>query len=179
MADFKKFASQLGEPVIKPDAPARGAGVGVWGRDFATEAEMAAFFRNVYSKGRVIVEERIEGEESSFQAFSDGRHFIVAPQTRDYKRALEGDKGRLTGGMGSYRSEKENLPFLEPSEWNHIVAEEERAFRRWKGRGSQPGLRGIVLYDALDAHGPWVQDPRAEQQGREHRADQSPDHYEG
>ena len=64
---------------------------------------MVSFFRNVYSKGRVVVEERLEGEESSFQALSDGRHFIVAPQTRDYKRALDDNKGRLTGGMGSYR----------------------------------------------------------------------------
>ncbi|MDA4122479.1 MAG: hypothetical protein OK456_04770 [Thaumarchaeota archaeon] len=149
LSEFGRFADGLGEPVIKPDAPARGAGVGVWGRDFRTKAEMAAFFRNVLSKGRVVVEERVEGEESSFHAFSDGKHFIAAPQTRDYKRALEGDEGKLTGGMGSYRSEKEHLPFLRPSEWERVVAEEERAFRKWKGRGSQPGLRGIVLYDAL------------------------------
>jgi phosphoribosylamine---glycine ligase len=135
--------------VIKPDAPARGAGVGVWGTDFATEEEMVSFFRNVYSKGRVVVEERIEGEESSFQAFSDGQHFIPAPLTRDYKRALDGNGGRLTGGMGSYRGPGDALPFLPPSEWDRVVRVEEDAFRRWKGRGSEPGLRGIVLYDAL------------------------------
>jgi phosphoribosylamine--glycine ligase len=149
VAQFKRFASEVREPVIKPDAPARGAGVGVWGRDFGTEKEMVAFFRNVYARGRVVVEERVEGEESSFQAFSDGRHFVVAPQTRDYKRALEGDHGRLTGGMGSYRGPEAHLPFLRPSEWEHIAAAEKSAFDRWRGRGSEPGLRGIVLYDAL------------------------------
>jgi len=149
IASFKRFASEIKEPVIKPDAPARGAGVGVWGNDFVTENEMLAFFRNVYSKGRVVVEERVTGEESSFQAFSDGRHFIVAPQTRDYKRALDGDQGRLTGGMGSYRDAKLHLPFLRPSEWDSVVSAEERAFARWRGRGSNPGLRGFVLYDAL------------------------------
>jgi len=146
---FKRFVSEITEPVVKPDAPARGAGVGVWGKDFNTESQMVAFFRNLLSKGRVVVEEKVEGEESSFQAFSDGTHFVVAPQTRDYKRALEGDHGRLTGGMGSYRGTEDHLPFLRASEWDHIVSSEERAFARWRGRGSEPGLRGIVLYDAL------------------------------
>jgi phosphoribosylamine--glycine ligase len=146
---FKRFASELKEPVIKPDAPARGAGVGVWGQEYSDEDGMVSFFRNVYSKGRVVVEERLEGEESSFQALSDGRHFIVAPQARDYKRALDGNKGKLTGGMGSYRDSEANLPFMRPSEWGSIVSQERSAFMRWKGRGSDPGLRGFVLYDAL------------------------------
>jgi len=148
-ADFRRFASELKEPVIKPDAPARGAGVGVWGREFTTEDGMLAFFRNVFSKGRVVVEERLEGEESSFHALSDGRHFIVAPQTRDYKRALDGNKGRLTGGMGSYRDAAQHLPFIRQSEWDSLVMQEREAFRGWKGRGSNPELRGFVLYDAI------------------------------
>jgi len=151
VADLKVFSKELvgGGFVIKPDAPARGTGVGVWGKDFRTGEEAAAFFRNVYSKGRVVVEERIEGEESSFQAFSDGRHFVAAPLTRDYKRALDGDGGKLTGGMGSYRGPKEVVPFLPPSEWEKVVRLERDAFEKWKGGGSNPGLRGIVLYDAL------------------------------
>jgi phosphoribosylamine---glycine ligase len=150
VAELRSFTKGLkGGFAIKPDAPARGAGVGVWGKDFLTEDEAVAFFRNVYSKGRVVVEERIEGEESSFHAFSDGRHFVPAPLTRDYKRALDGDKGKLTGGMGSYRGPEDRLPFLPPSEWDSVVRMEREAFERWKGRGSNPGLRGIVLYDAL------------------------------
>jgi len=150
VSDLRRFSRELTDGfVIKPDAPARGAGVGVWGKDFKTEEEAMEFFRNVYSKGRVVVEERIEGEESSFHAFSDGRHFVAAPLTRDYKRALDGDRGRLTGGMGSYRGPKEVLPFLPSSEWGQVMRLEQAAFEKWKGRGSNPGLRGIVLYDAL------------------------------
>ncbi|MDG6914848.1 MAG: hypothetical protein JRN58_10090 [Nitrososphaerota archaeon] len=150
VADLRRLSRDLsGGFVIKPDAPARGAGVGVWGKDFQTEDEAAAFFLNVYSKGRVVVEERLEGEESSFHAFSDGKHFVAAPLTRDYKRALDGDEGRLTGGMGSYRGPRESLPFLPPAEWERVVSLEQAAFERWKGKGSNPGLRGIVLYDAL------------------------------
>ena len=150
VADLRGLSKELGGGfAIKPDAPARGAGVGVWGKDFSTEEEAVAFFLNVYSKGRVVVEERIEGEESSFHAFSDGRHFVAAPLTRDYKRSLDGDRGKLTGGMGSYRGPQEGLPFLPPSEWERVVRLERDAFEKWKGRGSNPALRGIVLYDAL------------------------------
>jgi phosphoribosylamine--glycine ligase len=148
--DFNRFSKGLSNGfAIKPDAPARGAGVGVWGKDFRTQEESVDFFRNVYSKGRVVVEERIVGEESSFHAFSDGRHFVPTPLTRDYKRALDGDAGKLTGGMGSYRGPNEVLPFLPPSEWENVVRLEREAFEKWKGEGSNPGLRGIVLYDAL------------------------------
>jgi phosphoribosylamine-glycine ligase len=147
--DLKVAIAKMERPVIKPDAPARGAGVGVWGSDFGTEEETERFFLKAYSKGRVVVEERVEGEESSFHAFSDGRHLCVAPLTRDYKRALDGNHGRLTGGMGSYRDAAERLPFITDAEWSEVVSAEDRAFRKWKGRGSNPGLRGIVEYDAL------------------------------
>ena len=146
---FRRFASGRDGIVIKPDAPARGAGVGVWGSDFHDEAEASSFFLNVLSKGRAVVEEKVEGEESSFHAFSDGRHFVPAPLTRDYKRSLDGNRGKLTGGMGSYRGRWMGLPFVGGSDWERLVAAEERAFRRWKGRGSKSGLRGIVLYDAI------------------------------
>lgn len=147
--DLKVAIEEMNQPVIKPDAPARGAGVGVWGSDFRTEEEAERFFMNAYSKGRVVVEERVEGEESSFHAFSDGRHLCVAPLTRDYKRALDGNRGRLTGGMGSYRDTTERLPFITDAEWSEVVSAEEKAFRKWKGKGSNPGLRGIIEYDAL------------------------------
>ena len=149
LSELKTFASEHDGIVIKPDAPARGAGVGVGGTDFRSDEEMSSFFLNVLSKGRVVVEEKIQGEESSFQAFSDGRHFVPAPLTRDYKRSLDGSKGKLTGGMGSYRDAGEGLPFIRKADWERLAGAEERAFRRWKGRGSRPGLRGIVLYDAI------------------------------
>ncbi len=149
LSDFRSFTSGRPGVVIKPDAPARGAGVGVWGADFSSGAESSSFFLNVLSKGRVVVEEKVQGEESSFHAFSDGKHFVAAPLTRDYKRSLDGNRGKLTGGMGSYRGSGQSLPFVGQADWERLAEAEERAFRRWKGRGSQPGLRGIVLYDAI------------------------------
>jgi len=146
---FRRVLRRIPFPVIKPDAPERGAGVGVWGSDFDTIEDAEAFFLNLLAKGRVVVEERVEGEESSFHAISDGRHFIPLPLTRDYKRSLENNAGSLTGGMGSYRGPKNSLPFLSDSDWESLADREERAFRKWKGRGSRPGLRGVVLYDAI------------------------------
>jgi phosphoribosylamine--glycine ligase len=149
MKEFRGTVRDLGRVVIKPDAPARGAGVGVWGSDFHTPEEAAEFFTQTLEKGSVVVEEQIEGEESSFHAFSDGRHFVPTPMTRDYKRGLDGNRGPLTGGMGSYRGADERLPFIREADWAQLVEAEERAFRVWKGRGSNPGLKGIVLYDAI------------------------------
>jgi phosphoribosylamine--glycine ligase len=134
---------------VKPDAPARGAGVGVWGSDFGTSKGAEDFFMGLLSKGRVVVEERVEGEESSFHAFSDGKHFVPSPLSRDYKRSRENNRGSLTGGMGSYRGSSNHLPFLSESDWDLLVSEEARAFKKWKGRGSNLGLRGVVLYDAI------------------------------
>lgn len=149
VSDLRRWVGEVRSVVIKPDAPARGAGVGVGGSEFKTENEMVAFFRGVCSKGRVLVEEKVEGEESSFHAFSDGKHFVPTPMTRDYKRATDGDGGKLTGGMGSFRDAGTFVPFVSRSEWEAVVRAEESAFRKWRGNGSKPGLRGIVLYDAL------------------------------
>ena len=149
LAELRRFASEHEGVVVKPDAPARGAGVGVGGADFRSDEQLASFFLDVLSRGTAVVEEKVQGEESSFHALSDGKHFVPAPLTRDYKRSLDGDRGKLTGGMGSYRGQRAGLPFIGGPDLERLVAAEERAFRRWKGRGSQPGLRGIVLYDAI------------------------------
>jgi phosphoribosylamine--glycine ligase len=50
----------------------------------------------------VVIEERLEGREVSAHAFSDGRTTAPMPFSCDYKRALDGDEGLNTGGMGAY-----------------------------------------------------------------------------
>jgi phosphoribosylamine--glycine ligase len=51
---------------------------------------------------RVVVEERLEGEEASLIALSDGRNAVALPLARDHKRLADGDRGPNTGGMGAY-----------------------------------------------------------------------------
>ncbi|MEW6505997.1 MAG: hypothetical protein AB1457_18760, partial [Chloroflexota bacterium] len=90
------------QAVVKPDKPAAGKGVGVWGDHFTNREQLFEHFLSNFQYGSVIIEEKVEGEESSFQAFCDGKHLVPLPDTRDYKRAFDGDKGPNTGGMGSY-----------------------------------------------------------------------------
>jgi phosphoribosylamine--glycine ligase len=134
---------------VKPDAPAAGKGVGVWGDHFTSREQIHEHFAVNYREGAVIVEEKLEGEESSFQALCDGEHLIPLPETRDYKRAFDGDMGPNTGGMGSYKDVGECLPFMTRRDREREVEIVERIFRRLRGRGRNPGLIGMPFYVAF------------------------------
>jgi phosphoribosylamine--glycine ligase len=134
--------------VVKPDKPTAGKGVGVWGDHFKSRKQLFEYFLSNYQYGTVIVEEKIDGEESSFQAFCDGKHFVPLPDTRDYKRAFDNDKGPNTGGMGSYKGVEDVLPFLTESDRAKEIRLIERIFRKWKGI-DDTALRGIPLYVAF------------------------------
>jgi len=109
------------EVAVKPDRPATGKGVGVWGNHFRTRDELFQHFMSIYEHGPVLVEEKIEGEEFSLQFFSDGRHLIETPCVRDYKLAFDGDRGPNTGGMGCYKGAGNRLPFMSGSDWKEGI----------------------------------------------------------
>jgi len=155
---FKWLDELENRVAVKPDRPAAGKGVGVWGDHFNTREEIYEHFMANFKEGPVIVEEKIEGEESSFQAFCDGRHLVPLPETRDYKRAFDGDKGPNTGGMGSYKDMGSYLPFMDRSDWEKEKAIVERIFSRLRGDGSNPEIRGIPFYVAFihTAKGPMI-----------------------
>jgi len=95
LADFEA------PPVIKDDALAGGKGVTV--AETLDEALVAAetIFRS-RPDARVVVEERLEGDELSAMAFCDGQTASLLPPACDYKRLRDGDQGPNTGGMGAY-----------------------------------------------------------------------------
>src|SRR6202035_4576900 len=53
------------------------------------------------ASSKVVVEQFLEGIELSVFVLSDGTHYKVLPEAKDYKRIGEGDTGLNTGGMGS------------------------------------------------------------------------------
>ena len=134
---------------IKPDRPTAGKGVGVWGDHFNTREQLIEHFLSNYEYSAVIVEEKIDGEESSFQAFCDGKHLAPLPETRDYKRAFDEDKGPNTGGMGSYKDVGDWLPFMTSADKEKEIQIVNKIFKKLKGKGSNPGLRGIPFYEAF------------------------------
>ena len=90
--------------VIKADGLAAGKGVCVTADVAEAEAFIAACLhhrRFGESGEHVLIEEFLEGEEASVMAVCDGRHFLLLPPARDYKRAGDGDLGPNTGGMGA------------------------------------------------------------------------------
>jgi phosphoribosylamine--glycine ligase len=134
---------------VKPDRATAGKGVGVWGDHFNTPQEVFEHFISNYEHGPVIIEEKVVGEESSFQTFCDGKRIIALPETRDYKRAFDGDEGPNTGGMGSYKDAGDILPFMTSHDREKEVELVNRVFNELKGKGSNPELRGVPFYAAF------------------------------
>ena len=134
--------------VVKPDKPAAGKGVGVWGDHFNTREQLFEHFLSNFQYGSVLIEEKIEGEESSFQALCDGKHLVPLPDTRDYKRAFDDDKGPNTGGMGSYKNVGDVLSFLSSEDKARETEIVTKIFNKWKENDSK-GLRGVPLYVAF------------------------------
>lgn len=136
--------------VVKPDYPSAGKGVGVWGDHFINREQLFKHFLANFQHGNVIIEEKVEGEEVSFQAFCDGEHLVPLPDTRDYKRAFDDDQGPNTGGMGSYKNTGDILPFVTRNDRNKEVKIVNKIFEKWKLKvEDKSGLRGVPFYVAF------------------------------
>lgn len=94
-----------GPCVVKADGLAAGKGVTVCAGPAEAEralAEAMGARRFGAAGARVVVEERLVGEEVSYYALSDGTHVVPLAAAQDHKRALDDDRGENTGGMGAY-----------------------------------------------------------------------------
>lgn len=101
--------------VVKADGLAAGKGV-IVAAD-AREAEQAVIdlmARRAHGDAgrRVLIEDRLEGPEVSVLAFVSGRRVYPLLPARDYKRALDGDRGPNTGGMGAIAPARVSLADL-------------------------------------------------------------------
>ncbi len=91
--------------VVKADGLAAGKGAIVCSnRNEALEAiDIIAREKRFGTAGnRLIIEDRLVGEEASILAITDGRTILSLPPAQDHKRAYDGDLGPNTGGMGAY-----------------------------------------------------------------------------
>lgn len=111
MADF--ILSLEGNYVVKADGLMGGKGVKVSGEHLMIEEEGIGYAEECVKKfGRVVVEEKLIGQEFSFMSFVDGKHVVDMIPVQDHKRAFDADRGANTGGMGSYSDANHLLPFL-------------------------------------------------------------------
>ena len=100
--------------VVKPDGLAGGKGVKVSGEHLKSVDEGIEYaLKIISSKQKVVIEEKLEGEEFSLQCLTDGVSVLPMPLAQDHKRAFEDDSGPNTGGMGSYSCRDHLLPFID------------------------------------------------------------------
>ena len=108
--------------VLKYDGLAAGKGVVIaQDEQEAQQALSDMLVGEAFGKGKVVIEDYLEGPEFSFMAFVNHHHVYPMPLSQDHKRAFDGDKGPNTGGMGAYTP----LPFIsaEEEQWakEHIL----------------------------------------------------------
>jgi phosphoribosylamine--glycine ligase len=68
-------------------------------------------------------------------AFCDGKHLTPMPVVQDHKYAYEGDKGPMTGGMGSYSCEDHLLPFMEKKDVDEALGIMKKTVRSVEYKG--------------------------------------------
>jgi len=104
--EVKRYMERVRYPmVLKADGLAAGKGVVIC--NAIEEARTAV--REIMQDGmfgsagkKVLIEEFLTGEEASVFAICDGKEYVTMIPAQDYKRVFDGDRGKNTGGMGSY-----------------------------------------------------------------------------
>jgi phosphoribosylamine--glycine ligase len=141
--DLELALDELGmNVVVKPTGLTGGKGVKVVGEHLTTKRDVLAYGNEILSKNigggaKIVLEEKLVGEELTIQAFCDGRRVVPMPAVQDHKRAYEGDKGPNTGGMGSYSQKGGLLPFLRRGEYEDAVKIMENVIKALREDGAE------------------------------------------
>jgi phosphoribosylamine--glycine ligase len=132
--------------VLKADGLAAGKGVVVCDNiREALDAIDQIMVRRVYGRAgdRLIIEEKLDGQEASILALTDGRTIIPLESSQDHKRAYDHDEGPNTGGMGAYSPTPVITPELMQTVEGEILVPVVHALKR-----ARRSFRG-VLYAGL------------------------------
>jgi len=125
LEDGLKFLETLEAPyVLKADGLCAGKGVLILPTLEEAKKELKDMLGGMFgnASSRVVIEEFLSGIECSVFVLTDGSHYKILPEAKDYKRIGEGDTGLNTGGMGSVSP----VPFA-TKEWMQKV--EDRIIR--------------------------------------------------
>ncbi len=141
--------------VVKADGLAAGKGVVVCKtREQALDAiDRIMRQREFGDAGKsLVIEERLDGQEASILAITDGRTLVTLPAAQDHKAAFDGDTGPNTGGMGAYCPapvvNEEQMGWIE----EHILVPTVHAMKR-----SRHPFRGVLYAGLMMTHqGPKV-----------------------
>lgn len=150
------FLETLRPPyVLKADGLAAGKGVVILDDLNDAKAELKAMLGDAkFGKAseKVVIEEFLPGIELSVFVLTDGRHYKILPEAKDYKRIGDGDKGLNTGGMGAVSP----VPFADETFMRKV---EERIVKPTiEGLAKENiGYRGFIFIGLMNVNGePYV-----------------------